>query len=336
MNGIRTFRARVGKGRKQFFFGLLDLRVVKGRSRSALGVFGGRKSGATAEDQEIGERISAKAIRTVKTCGGFAGGKQPGNVGLRRFGVHADAAHHVVAGGTNFHGALGDVHVGKFFELVINAGKFFLHVLGGLVRNVERRAAVFGAAAFLDFGVDGAGHYVARGEFHALGVVFFHEALARFVAQDAAFSAHRFGDQNSLNARGPNHSGGMELDEFHVHELGAGFVREGHAVTRVFPGVGSDAPGLANAAGGDDDGLGFEDDEAAGLAPIGKGARHAATAGEKAGNGALHIDIDALLDTAVLQRANHFKAGAVANVAETFEGVATESALQNVAVLGAV
>src|SRR5260370_39273528 len=72
MNGIRTLRAGVGKGSKQFFFGLLDLRVVEGRSGSALGVFGGRKSGATPEDQEIGERIPAEAIRTVKTCRGFA------------------------------------------------------------------------------------------------------------------------------------------------------------------------------------------------------------------------------------------------------------------------
>src|SRR5437879_2797225 len=305
MNSIRTFRAGVGEGSKQFFFGLLDLRVVEGRSGSALGVFSGRKSGATAEDQEIGERISAEAIRTVKTSGRFACGKQPGNGGLRSFGVHADAAHHVVARGTDFHGALGDVHVGEFLELVVHTGKFFLHVFGGFVRDVEVRAAVFGAAAFLDLGVDRAGHDVARGKFHALGIVFFHEALARFVAQDAAFAADRFSDEDALDAGRPNHSGGMKLDEFHVHELGAGFIREGHAVASVFPGVGSDAPGFADATGGDDDGLGFEDDEAAGLAPVGKGTRHATAVDEKAGNGALHVDIYALLDAAVLQRANH-------------------------------
>ena len=119
----------------------------------------------------------------------------------------------------------------------------------------------------------------------------------------------------------------MELDEFHVHELGAGFIRERHAVARVFPGIRSDAPGFTDAARGDDDGPGFEDDEAAGLAPIGKGTRHATTIGEKAGNGALHVDIDALLNAAILERANHFEAGAVADVTEAFESVAAESAL---------
>src|SRR5947208_4234486 len=212
--------------------------------------------------------------------------------------------------------------------------QFFFALL--VVGDVEISATVFGSAAFLDFGVDGAGHDVARGELHALGVVLLHETLARFVAQDTAFAADRFSDEDALDAGRPNHSGGMKLDEFHVHELGAGFIREGHAVASVFPGVGSDAPGFADATGGDDDGLGFEDDEAAGLAPVGKGTRHATAVDEKAGNGALHVDIDALLDAAVLQRANHFKAGAVSNVAETFEGVATESALQNVAILGAV
>jgi len=99
-------------------------------------------------------------------------------------------------------------------------------------------------------------------------VVFFHEALACFVAQDAAFP-RTASVTRCLDAGRPNHPVD-ELDEFHVHELGAGFVGESHAVARVFPGVGSDAPGLADATGGDDDGLGFENDEAASLAPIGK------------------------------------------------------------------
>jgi len=92
----------------------------------------GGKAGATAKDEEIGKRISAEAIRTVKTCGASPAANSPGNGGLRRFGVHADAAHHVVARGTDFHGAFGDVHVGEFLELVIHAGKFFFTYSAGL------------------------------------------------------------------------------------------------------------------------------------------------------------------------------------------------------------
>src|SRR5438445_1465330 len=296
----------------------------------------GGESGAPAEDQQIGERVAPKAIRTVQTGGGFAGGKKTWNGGLGGFGIHANAAHHVVAGGADFHRSFGDVHVGQFLELVIHAGELLLHVFSGLVRDVEISAAVFGAAAFFDFGVDGARNDVTRGEFHALGVVSFHEALAHFIAQDAAFAADGFGDKNALDAGRPDHSGGMELDEFHVHKLGAGFVSEGHAVAGVLPGVRSDAPGFADAAGGDDDGLGFENDEASGLAPIGKGAGDAATVGEKARDGALHVDVNALLDAAVLQGSNHFEAGAVADVAKALEGVAAEGALENITGLRAV
>src|SRR6266852_6447768 len=128
----------------------------------------------------------------------------------------------------------------------------------------------------------------------------------------------------------------MELNKLHVHEFSAGFIREGHAVASVFPGVGSDAPGLADAARGDDDGLGFENDETASLAPVGKRTGNAAVVRQKARDGALHVNVDALLDAAVLKSANHFEAGAVANVAETFEGVTAESALQNVPILGTV
>ncbi len=204
------------------------------------------------------------------------------------------------------------------------------------VGNIEIRATVFSAAAFLDFRVDGAGNDVARGKFHALGIVLFHEALACLVAQDAAFSANCFGDENALHTGRPDHSGGMELNEFHVHELGAGFIGKGHAVAGVFPGVGSNAPGFANAAGSDDDRFCPENDEAAVLAPVRKRTGNAAVSRQKPSDGAFHVDVNTLLNATVLQRSNHFEAGAVADVAEAFEGVAAEGALQDLAGFSAV
>ena len=76
--------------------------------------------------------------------------------------------------------------------------------------------------------------------------------------------------------------------------------------------------------------------EAALLTPVAECARHAVAILQQPGDGALHVDVDAQLHAAVLQRANHFQAGAVADVAEPFVGVAAESALQNLALLGAV
>src|SRR5260370_39570944 len=101
----------------------------------------GGVSGAAAEDQQIGERVAAKPIRTVQTCGGFAGGKKTRNGGLGGFGVHANAAHHVVAGGGGLHRAFRDVHVGQVLVLGVHAGGVLFFVFSRLVGEVGIRAA---------------------------------------------------------------------------------------------------------------------------------------------------------------------------------------------------
>jgi hypothetical protein len=64
----------------------------------------------------------------------------------------------------------------------------------------------------------------------------------------------------------------MELDELHVHEVGAGPVGEGVAVAGVLPGVAGDAEGAPDAAGGEDNGFRFPDAEAAAFAVIAEAA----------------------------------------------------------------
>ena len=215
-------------------------------------------------------------------------------------------------------------------------GSLRLHVFGRLVRDVEKRAAVRSAAPFLHFGVDRARHHVARRKLHALRVVLLHEALAVLVAQDAAFAAHRFGDQNSLHSRRPDHPRGMKLHEFHVQQLGACFVGQRHSVARAFPGIRRDLPGFPDAAGGDHDRLRLEHDETPGLAPVSERARDAVAVFQQLRDRAFHENVEAHLHAAVLQRADHLQARAVADVAQPLERVAAERALQNVAVLGAV
>ena len=53
----------------------------------------------------------------------------------------------------------------------------------------------------------------------------------------------------------PDHAGRVELDEFHVDELGTGEVGQRLAVAAVLPGVRRDLVRLADPAGGQDDGL---------------------------------------------------------------------------------
>src|SRR2546426_9298571 len=69
MHGVRAFGAGIGEWGEQFLFGLFDLCIVEGWSGDALGMVSGGESGAPAEDQQIGERVAAKAIRTVQTGG---------------------------------------------------------------------------------------------------------------------------------------------------------------------------------------------------------------------------------------------------------------------------
>ena len=173
----------------------------------------------------------------MKSRSGLARSKQTRNRGLGGLSLNANAAHHVMAGWSNFHRPLGDVHVGQFTKLVIHAWQFFLNIIRRLVRDVEVGATVFCAAAFLRFGVDRARHHVARGQLHLLGVVALHKSLAIFVAQHTAFAAHGFSHQNALYAGRPDHAGGMKLHKLHVHQLGARIVGQPHPVAGVFPGV---------------------------------------------------------------------------------------------------
>src|SRR6266705_5538544 len=151
----------------------------------------------------------------MQTRGSFARREESRHVSLRGLSIYANSTHHVVARRPYLHGPFGDIHVSKLTELVIHTGQFFLHVFSRLVRDVKIGAAMFGAATFLHFGVDCARYHIARRKFHLFRIISLHEALAVFVSKNTAFAAHRFGDQNSLHAWGPNHSGRMKLYELH-------------------------------------------------------------------------------------------------------------------------
>ena len=82
--------------------------------------------------------------------------------------------------------------------------------------------------------------------------------------------------------------------------------------------------------------LALKDDEAAVLAIVAEGAADAVAVLEQADDRAFHVDFDALVDAVVLQGADHFQAGAIADVGQARIAVAAEVALQDAAVLGAV
>src|SRR5262249_23609713 len=184
-------------------------------------------------------------------------------------------------------------------------------------RDVEIDASVRRAAAFFDLADDAAAHVIAGEELGrtpralvalrvapafvfavgglgaiVLGNVVEHEAAAFTVLQHAALATHAFGDENAADARRPDHSGRMELDELHVHQLRAGIVRERVAVAGVLPAVARDLVGAADAAGGEDDRARAKNEEASAVPLVREGAGRAAVAREQARDRALHVHLD--------------------------------------------
>ena len=100
----------------------------------------------------------------------------------------------------------------------------------------------------------------SRGASSAALVVLGHEACAVGQAQQAAFAAHRFGNQEGLGLRVVK-AGRMELDEFHVGDPAAGAPGHGDAVAGRSVGIRRIQINLAGAAGRDQRIRGAERDD---------------------------------------------------------------------------
>src|SRR2546421_12967076 len=106
----------------------------------------------------------------------------------------------------------------------------------------------------------------------------------------------------------------MELHKLHVLKLSASFVRKGHSIAGVLPGVGGYAVGFADAASGHDYRFRFQDNKASLLAPVSEGAGDAVAIFQQADDGAFHEDIKAHSHAAILKRANHLQASTVTHM----------------------
>ena len=324
-------------------------------------------AGPLAEHHQVGQRVAAQPVGAVQARRALAGGEQPRHRRHLRVAVDADAAHDVVGRRADLHRHRGDVDVRQLLELVVHAGELLLDVLRAVgdallgPGDVQEDAAVRAAAPLAHLFHDLAGDVVAgqqlgraarvlvplrvlpalflavrRLPFVVVGDVVEHEALAVLVPQDAAFAAHPLGHQDPLHRRRPDHAGRVELDELHVHQLGAGVVGQRVAVAGVLPAVAGDLEGAPDAAGGEHDRPGLEHAQVALLAVVAHRARDAAPVQEQLRDRVLHVDLDALVDPVVLERADHLEPGAIADVGEARVAVAAEVTLQDAAVLGAI
>src|SRR6266516_3859652 len=84
------------------------------------------------------------------------------------------------------------------------------------------------------------------------------------------------------------------------------------SVSGVFPTVARDFVGAADATGREHDRFGAENLEA--LALIAESADYAVAIFQQGKNRMFHVHIDSLMNPVILKRADHFQAGAIANV----------------------
>ena len=363
MNGVRVLLAAVGEGLQHQRREAVHLRRIRRRrGRRAERVVRGRAPRDASEHQQVGQGVAAQPVGAVQPSRHLARGVESFHRGGGGIGVHPDATHDVVAGGSHLHGFLGDVHVRQLLELVVHGRQPPHDVLRvTAVGDVQVHAAVLGAAAGLDLGVDGPGHLVPGQQVGGAAVVLLvlvpgvgfglvvrgfrleelrdvveHEAFALGVQQGAAIASHALGHQDAAHAGRPHHAGGVELDLLHVDEIGSHVHGHAHAVAAVLPRVGGHLPALARTAGGQHHGLAVEHDQLAAFAPVAYRAAHPAVVHEQVLDVALHVDVDAQRHRALLQRADHLQSGTVAHVGQSGVAVAAEVPLQDQALVGAV
>jgi len=128
----------------------------------------------------------------------------------------------------------------------------------------------------------------------------------------------------------------MKLYKFHVDEFCAGLVCERVAISSIFPAITGNFVGAANPTGRQYDCFRAENFESTALPLVSKGAYHAVAVFEQRKNGVLHVHIDPLMNAVILQRADHFQAGAIAYVREPRIFMSAKMPLQNSAVFGAI
>src|SRR6202171_2046509 len=257
---------------------------------------------------------------------------QAGNRRRPGLGLDPQPAHRVVNGRRNFHGVLRDVDVGELEKLLVHRRQLFLDFLRAQMLHVEIRAAVLCAAAGLDFLVDRPGDDVARRKLLFLRVVLQHEALAFAVRQVAAFATDGLGHQDAADTGRPHHAGGVKLDHLRIEDLRPGVETHPDSVAGALPGVRRDLVNAAPTAGRHDHGFGLEGEEAPVNPVVSEGADYAVALFQQPGQRDLHVYLDAELDDAVLQAADHFEPGAIADVAEPAVRMGAEGPLQDATV----
>ena len=268
---------------------------------------------------------------------------------------------------SDLHRLLRDVQIRQLLELMIHARQLLFNMLLAIFklllnpRDVKKRPAVRTAAPLADLLQNASCHMITRQQLRRptrllvaghvapaflrrvgggilvkLWDVVEHKPLALAVRQNAALATHALGHENAAHARRPNHSCGMELDEFHVQQICPRMIRQRMTVAGVLPTVARHLERAPHAARRQHDGLRLEQPKPTALAVVAKRAHHAVAILQQLYDRTLHVHLEPLMNAVILQRANHLQSRAVAHVRQPRIGVPAKIPLQNPPVLRAV
>src|SRR5262245_28703177 len=106
----------------------------------------------------------------------------------------------------------------------------------------------------------------------------------------------------------------MKLHELHIHQIRTRVVGECVAVAGVFPTVTRDLIGPACTAGRKHDSFCFEQYESSTFPFVTECAHNAVSILEQTDEGAFHVHSDALMNTVILEGADHLQARPIADV----------------------
>src|SRR4051794_23552923 len=107
-------------------------------------------------------------------------------------------------------------------------------------------------------------------------------------------------------------------------------------VTGAIPAVAGDLVGLADSTGREHDCFRLENLETPALAIVAEGADDSFAFLDQGDDANLHVDIDALVNSVVLQRPDHFQTRAIADVGQPRILMSAEVSLENAAIPGAI
>src|SRR5689334_6536185 len=109
----------------------------------------------------------------------------------------------------------------------------------------------------------------------------------------------------------------MELNVFHVDQTCARVISKRMPVTGAIPAVAGDFIRLPDPACCENNRFALENSERPALAVIAESPNNAIAILQQSDNASLHVNIDAAMNAMILQRADHFQTGAIADVCQS-------------------